>query len=410
MPSRLAALTAAALLLLGTGTAASAGPQTGWVASWGASPASGVPNTDNGYPNHSIRNVVHLSLGGTAVRVHLSNAFGRSPLVIGAATVALGRGSTSADAVSGTVSELTFGREPSITIPAGAEAVSDPVQMRVPDEADLLVTTFVPTPSGPVTYHPAAQQTSFYATDGDHTAEESGAAFPLATSAWHYVTGVDVRAPAARGAVVALGDSITDGIHSTPNANRRWPDFLADRIMAQPAGRRMGVLNAGISANRLLLDGGGPLGGSAVSAGVNALARLDRDVLSRPGATTVIVLLGINDIQQTPHRTDPAPIVAALRQIIEQAHARDFTVVGGTLTPFKGWRVHNETLESVRQSVNAFIRSGAFDAVADFDAALADPADPLRMWPSYDSGDHLHPSDAGYEAMANAVPLAALGH
>ncbi|GAA2352925.1 SGNH/GDSL hydrolase family protein [Nonomuraea africana] len=410
MPSRLAAIAAAVLLLLGLGGAANAGPQSTWIASWGTAPASGVPNTDNGYPNYSIRNIVHLSLGGTAVRVHLSNAFGRSPLVIGHATVALAQRPTAADAVPGTLNELTFGHEPTIIIPAGAEAVSDPVPMTVPDEADLLVTTFVPTPSGPVTYHPAAQQTSFYATDGDHAADESGASFPLTTAAWHYVTGVDVRAPAARGSVVTLGDSITDGVRSTPNANRRWPDFLADRLLAQPRSRRMGVLNAGISANRLLLDGGTPLGGSGVTAGVNALARLDRDVLSRPGATTLIVVEGINDIQQTPNQTDPAPIIAALRQIIERAHARGFKVVGGTLTPFKGWRVHNETLESVRQSVNAFIRSGAFDAVADFDAALADPEDPLRMWPPYDSGDHLHPSDAGYQAMANAIPLSALAH
>jgi lysophospholipase L1-like esterase len=286
-------------------------------------------------------------------------------------------------------------------VPAGADVLSDPAMLRVPDDTDLLVTTYVPTPSGPVTYHPAAAQTSFFTRNGDVTAEESGASYNEQTSVWHYVTGVDVQGSTAPGSVATLGDSITDGVGSTTGANRRWPDFLADRLLASP--RRLGVVNAGISANRLLLDVPGS------GAGRNALARLDNDVLSLGTVQTLIVLEGINDIQQDPHQTDPTQIIAAHRQIIAQAHARGIRVIGATLTPFKGWRVYDQTLENTRLAVNDFIRtSGLYDGVADFDAAVRDPQDPLRMLPAYDSGDHLHPGDAGYQAMAAAVNLGQL--
>jgi lysophospholipase L1-like esterase len=211
---------------------------------------------------------------------------------------------------------------------------------------------------------------------------------------WHYVSGVDVQG-GAEASIVTLGDSITDGVGSVAGANHRWPDYLADRLHG-----RYGVLNAGISANRLLLDVPGS------GAGQNALSRFDRDVLSVGGVRTLIVLEGINDIQQDPHQTDPAAITSAYRQLVTQAHARGIRVLGGTLTPFKGWRVYDETLEATRTAVNTFIRgSGVFDGVVDFDAAVRDPADPLRMLPAYDSGDHLHPGDAGYERMAAAVRL-----
>lgn len=203
----------------------------------------------------------------------------------------------------------------------------------------------------------------------------------------------------ANGSVVTLGDSITDGVGSTVGTNRRWPDVLADRLKASQ--RRLGVLNAGISGNRLLLDG--------TDFGRNALARLDEDVLSLGGVRTLIVLEGINDIQQSPNQTDPEQIINAYKQIIAQAKARGIRVIGGTITPFKGWRVWNETLEATRQSVNTFIRtSGAFDGVVDFDAAIRDSQDPLRMKPEFDTGDHLHPNDAGLRAMGEAVPLALL--
>jgi lysophospholipase L1-like esterase len=367
----------------------------GWVGTWAAAPAAGVPNTSDGYPGFSIRNVVHTSVGGTQTRVHLSNAFGTTPLTLGHVTVAVA--ASGPTAVPGSLRSLTFGGSPTVVVPAGAEALSDPVALRVPADADLLVTTFVPTKSGPVTFHPAAQQTSYFTRTGDFSASESGTPFNEQTTVWHYVSGVDVQGTAGA-SVVTLGDSITDGVGSAANANHRWPDYLADRLQG-----RFGVLNAGISANRLLLDVPGS------GAGQNALSRFDRDVLSVGGVRTLIVLEGINDIQQDPHQTDPAAIISAYRQLIAQAHTRGIRVLGGTLTPFKGWQVYNETLEATRQAVNNFIRTagtpGGFDGVIDFDAAIRDPADPLRMLAAYDSGDHLHPRDAGYQRMAAAIPV-----
>ncbi len=364
----------------------------GWAGTWAAAPASGVPNTPDGYPGYSIRNVVHTSVGGGRARIHLSNAFGTSAVTFGHVTVAVE--ATGADAVPGTLRSLTFGGAPSVVVPNGAEVLSDPVGLRVPADAKLLVTTYVPTKSGPVTYHPAAAQTSYFTRAGDFTASESGAPYTEQTSVWHYVSGVDVQG-GAEATVVTLGDSITDGVGSTSGANHRWPDYLADRLHG-----RFGVQNAGISANRLLLDVPGS------GAGQNALSRFDRDVLGVGGVRTLIVLEGINDIQQDPHQTDPDAITSAYRQLVAQAHARGIRVLGGTLTPFKGWGVYDDTLEATRTAVNRFIRtSNVFDAVVDFDAAVRDPADPLRMLPAYDSGDHLHPGDAGYERMAAAVRL-----
>jgi lysophospholipase L1-like esterase len=374
----------------------------GWVGTWGAAPAGPVPDTPNGYPNYSIRNVVHTSVGGSSARVRLSNLFGTAPLVMGHASVAVGAATGTADAVPGTVRELKFGGSPSVTIPAGAEVQSDAVALTVPDDTDLLVTTFTPVPSGPVTYHPAASQTSFFTRNGDHALDATGAAYGERTSVWHYVTEVDVRGSGANGSVVTLGDSITDGVGSTAGANHRWPDLLADRMKTLPKPLRHGVVNSGISANRLLL--GGPGG-----AGRNALARFNDDVLTKTGVRTLIVLEGINDIQQDPHQTDPNQIIGAYKQIVARSHAAGIRVLGGTITPFKGWRVYDETLEATRLAVNEFIRNGGlFDGVVDFDAAIRDPQDPLIMKAEYDSGDHLHPGDAGYQAMAEAVRLARL--
>ncbi|MFC0115648.1 SGNH/GDSL hydrolase family protein [Kibdelosporangium aridum] len=397
---RLLAVGMAAAATIGL-VATSSGAQTpgGWVGTWAASPASGVPNTENGYPNFSIRNVVHTSVGGGTVRVRLSNAFGTKPLQLGQVTVAVAVEPNSPRAVPGTVRTLKFGGSQTITVPPGAEVLTDAAVLRVPEDSDLLVTTYVPTPSGPVTYHPAALQTSFFNRTGNFTTDESGTPYNERTNVWHYVSGVDVQGSTATASVVTLGDSITDGVGSTAGANRRWPDVLADRLKASK--RRLGVLNAGISGNRLLLDG--------TDFGRNALARLDEDVLSLGGVRTLIVLEGINDIQQTPHQTDPEQIINAYKQIIAQAKARGIRVIGGTITPFKGWRVWNETLEATRQAVNTFIRpGGAFDGVIDFDAAIRDTQDPLRMKPEFDTGDHLHPNDAGLRAMGEAVPLALL--
>lgn len=400
---RLLVFGAVLVTLVGSGVVASSATTParhtpgGWVGTWAAAPGTGVANTPNGYPNYSIRNVVHTSVGGNQARVRLSNTFGTSPLTLGHVTIAVAESGTAPAAKPGTMRTLTFGGQPSVVVPAAAEVLSDPVRLAVPRDGDLLVTTYVPTPSGPVTYHAFAGQTSFFTRSGDVADQESGAAFTEQTNVWHYVSGVDVRSNAA-GSVVTFGDSITDGVGSTSNTNRRWPDLLSDRLRG-----RLGVLNAGISGNRLLLD----VPGSAF--GRNALARFADDVLSQGDVRSIIVLEGINDIQQTPHQTDPAAIISAYRQLSAQAKARGIRVIGATMLPFKGWRVWDETLEATRVAVNTWIRtSGEFDAVIDFDKATRDPADPQRLLAAYDSGDHLHPGDAGYQAMANAIDLSKL--
>ncbi|KJK44278.1 SGNH hydrolase [Lentzea aerocolonigenes] len=367
-----------------------------WVGTWATAPSSAVPGTDNGYPNFSMRNIVHVSAGGKEIRVRLSNAYGRAPIQFGAVTVARAAGQDTPTALPGTMRTLTFGGSTSITAPPGSDVISDGVHLDVPADSDLLVSVFTPSPGGPVTHHSLTMQNSYFTRDGNRTSDESGAAYNERTTAWHYVSGVDVRTTTLRGSVVALGDSITDGANSTWGANLRWPDQLADRVNT-----RLGVLNAGISGNRLLLD--------SDWAGPNALSRLNRDVLTQTGVRSVIVFEGINDIQQTPHETDPAKIIAALRQIAQRAHDRGLRVIGATITPFKGWNSYTSELEAVRQAVNTFIRgSKDFDAIIDFDAVIRDPADPQRIRPDYDQGDHLHPGDKGFEAMAKAVKIAAL--
>ncbi|MBB5855546.1 GDSL-type esterase/lipase family protein [Amycolatopsis umgeniensis] len=373
--------------------------ETGWVGTWGTSQAGPA---SAGYAGYSIRNVVHTSVGGNRARVTFSNKFGTAPLTLGAATVASRGSGETADAVPGSVRRLTFAGQPTVTVPAGDDVTSDPLDFAVPEDADLLVTTYTPDSPGVATHHPSASQTSFLA-QGDVSAAESGARFTERTGSWFYVEEIDVQGAPAAGSVVAFGDSITDGGYSTSGANHRWPDYLADRMKVLPAAQRRGVLNSGVSANRLLLDGGD------VPILRSGLSRLDDDVLDRTGVRTAIVLMGINDLLQTPRQNDPAALAAGYRNLVDRLHAKGIKVIGATLTPFKGWWGHDSGLEATRTGVNELIRSGGiFDGVADFDAAVRDPADPSAMRPEFAAEDKLHPSDAGNEALAAAIELAGL--
>ncbi len=387
----------------GARTRGSADPASSgsWVGTWSTSAAAAEPRTTlRGMSGMSIRNVIRASVGGSSARIQLSNFYSARPLRITHASVALAAAPSNPTAAAGTMHRLTFGNRSWVTIPPGKAATSDPVRLDVPDAADLLVTTYAPEASGSVTYHPHARQTSYMAR-GDRTEDTAGAAYTEQSPYWRYLTGVDVWSKEAQGSVAVIGDSITDGITSTAGANRRWTDFLAERLRTEPGAPRLGVLNQGISGNRVLSDGtqyppNNPSG----------LSRFHRDVLSRTGVKAVIIELGINDILRIPHQTDPNKIVAGLKRMTEQAHARGLRVVGATLTPFYGHRGYTPRLDAVREQINAQIRAGkVFDEVVDFDKALRDPVSPLRLRPTFDSGDHLHPSDAGYRAMARALNL-----
>jgi lysophospholipase L1-like esterase len=361
------------------------------VVTWGAStdrtPAT-VTVTDQ-----TVRNIVHTSIGGRGLRISLSNAFGSQPVVFGSAYV--GIQDTGAAVVPGSNRQVTFSGNAAVTIPVGGTVLSDPLPGYLPPESTLAVSLYLQGAAGTVTGHNLATQTSYVSSAGDHSAEQDGAAFTTTISRWYWLDSVIVTAPQTVDAVAALGDSITDGLRSTPGANRRWPDVLARRLLQRPAPREMGVLNEGISGNRVLADG----------AGVSAQARLDRDVLAKPGVKTIIFLEGINDINGG-QATSPEQLISAYRQLIARAHAEGNCILGATMTPFKGLGAFTDAKEAIRSAVNEFIRtSGEFDGVVDFDLVTRDPADPLRFLPVYDSGDHLHPSDAGYEAMGNAVDL-----
>ncbi|MFI7098491.1 SGNH/GDSL hydrolase family protein [Streptomyces sp. NPDC050161] len=372
-----------------------------WVGTWSAAAAAAEPGTLDGYAGMSIRNVVHTSVGGSSARIQLSNLYGTRPLPVSHASLALAATTGNPTAATGSMRRLSFGGRQAVTIPAGGAVTSDPVGLTVPHDTDLLVTTYSPSPSGPATYHPYARQTSYLAR-GDRTEDDTGAAYTEQSPYWRYLTGVDVWSREAHGSVVAIGDSITDGITSTVGANHRWTDFLAERLRNEPDAPRLGVLNQGISGNRLLVNGSrfSPNNGPSV------LSRLERDALSRTGVKAVVVEIGLNDLFKSPRQLDPEKIVGGMREIVNEAHARGLRVTGGTLSPFGGHRGYSPKLNEVREQVNKIIRSGTvFDEVVDFDKALRDPAHPLRLRPSYDSGDHLHPSDQGYRAMADALDL-----
>jgi lysophospholipase L1-like esterase len=395
------------------GGASAAAPAHGggprWTGTWTSSQIAsfpgfpGVPNWSGGLDNHSVRQVVRASRGGSTVRIRVSNVYGAAPLRLTGASIA--RAGEGPAVLPGTLRPVRFGRSQSAVVPAGREAVSDAVALRVSPLERLTVTLYFATPTGPSTFHLTAQATVYRAT-GDHLYDQGGGSFGETSDSSYYLSGVEVSGQhrGSRGAVVAFGDSITDGVASTLDTDNRYPDELAERLVA--AGRPVGVLNAGISGNQVLAD--------AAGFGERATARFQRDVLDQPGVRTVIVLEGINDIGLGALNGMPVTaqqLIEGHRALIRAAHAHRVKIIGATLTPFEGAMpgYYTDEGEAVRDELNHWIRtSGEYDAVVDMERALADPADPDRLRPEFDSGDGLHPNDAGMRAMAAAVDLRTL--
>jgi lysophospholipase L1-like esterase len=371
-----------------------------WVGTWTAAPA---PAEGAAFSNHTLRMIPRVSIGGSRLRVRISNAYGVRPLAIGAAWVGL-RGAGPA-VVPGSNRRLTFGGETGATIAAGALVVSDPVDLDAAALSDLAVSVHLPQdlPASFGLTGRYARQTNYVSPPGDFAAEDVMPVGRL-TDDWYFVCGVDVVAPRTTGAVVAVGDSLTDANISTHDGHHSWPAQLARRLVARPGGRPVAVMNQGLGGNRILHDIRGDSG----------LRRFDRDVLAQPGVTHTVIMLGTNDLRNRPGKAEEevtAPqMIAGLKQFAVRGQARGVKVIIGTLTPFENetflpgaW---NPRREAVRQAVNEWLRkTDAFDAIVDFDQALRDPDHPTRMQPIYDCGDHLHPSDLGYRTMGDAIDL-----
>jgi len=375
-----------------------------WVTTWLASPSQPpfrgeAPRiVELKFDQQTIRQIAHISLGGWEVRLKLANTFGTEPLTLGSVHVA--RQAIGDTIVANSDRTVLFGGQPAITIPPGAVALSDPVALSVPPGSNLSLSLYLPQPVTCSTLHYFNQQTSYVAA-GDQTAAST--LTPTTTFlSWIYLTAIDVAAPSSAATIVAFGDSITDGFASTDDANRRWPDLFFARVAK--AGRRpWAVANAGLSGNRVIHDAA-----KRREFGPSALARFDRDVLAQAGVTHLIVLEGINDIAHPggdaplSETVSAAELIAGYEQLISRAHEKNIKVMGCTILPFSG----SGAKEALRAQVNAWMREGtAFDAVTDFDRLMRDPAERTRLLPQYDCGDHVHPNDAGYLAMANAIDL-----
>jgi lysophospholipase L1-like esterase len=418
------------VLIAGVALASSAYAQDHWVATWAAAPQQpavarppvartpvpgcetpapppvapggqargGIPPAPTNFNDQTVRMIVHTSIGGRRARVTLTNAYGTTPLKIGAAHVAL-RGKES-ETVAGSDRVLMFNGKPTTTIPQGAQMMSDPIDLNVPSLGDLAVSVYIAAESGLPTNHATGLHTTYIAKG--NVAGERVLNDTTTTRSYYFISAIEVMAPADTGALVAFGDSITDGATSTNDTDRSWPSVLANRLITTPNAPKLSVVNQGISGNRLLVDG----------AGVNALARFDRDVLSMSGVKWLIVMEGINDIgntlsgngSQTPVTADE--LIGAMKQMIDRAHTHQIKVIGATLTPYECAAYYSEKGEEVRQAVNRWIRSGgAFDEVLDFDKVTQDSAKPKSFKPTFNNGDHLHPNDAGYKAMADSIDL-----
>ncbi len=374
-----------------------------WVATWATAqqiPEPGNALSPDDLTDATVRQIVHTSIGGTAFRVRLSNAFGTTALTLTSVHIAAAASPASSDIVVGSDRPLTFSGVQQVTIPPGAEYLSDVVDTALPAASDLAISYHIATPPAQETSHPGSRATS-YLVHGDHVADTTLDA-PKTFDHWFDISAVDVRAGAGA-AIVALGDSITDGHGATTNGNDRWTDALARRTL----GLNLSVVNYGIGGNHMTTDGLGP----------NVLARFDRDVLAPAGVKYVILFEGVNDLGKDSRERDLTPaehqavvagITSAYQQAIDRAHAHGLKIYGATITPFVGSDYYhpNAAVEADRQAVNAWIRAaGHFDAVIDFDAVVRDPAAPDHLLAAYDCGDHLHPSAAGYKAMGDAVDL-----
>jgi len=407
LPGAVALLVAAVSLTLMAASrpAAARAGAAGWLTSWSAAPQRAMARTltDRGFDDQTIREVIFASAGGDPIRLELTNAYGTRPLRVGRVTVAETDPRDPGTAVAlGQIHPVTFGGSASAVIPAGEQLRSDPVAIRVEPLEDLVVSVYLPDRTGPATYHLDGQQLSWISAPGDHAADAGAAAFTTSTLSWFYLSGLIVRSADVAGTVVAFGDSITDGVGSTANADARWPNDLARRLDAL-GGPVLSVADEGIGGNRIL--------GNSPCCGISAQARFTRDALDQPGVKDIIVLEGINDIgigitHPAIEQVSAARIIAADKRMIAEAHARGLRIFGATIVPFQGAGYFTAAGENIREQVNEWIRtSRAFDGVIDFDAVMSDPSDPLRLNPIYDSGDHLHPDDAGYQAMADAVNL-----
>ncbi|HEY4004477.1 MAG TPA: SGNH/GDSL hydrolase family protein [Pseudonocardia sp.] len=367
------------------------------MSAWSPSMTTGGPS----FGNQTIRMVMHSSIAGSHARITLSNRFSDTPLTVGAVDIAV-QAHGGAE-VPGSSRTVTFGNASSATIPAGAQLISDVIPISVDTGENLLVSLYLPTTTGVSTWHSDAFDTTYLAS-GDHTGDNSAAGFTTTTTSWYYLAGLDLVSHTARGAVVAFGDSITDGYHSSTGTYQRWPDDLARRLAAEPGPQRLSVVDAGIGGNRVLTDV------PNLWQGISALKRFSHDALGQPGVKDVILFEGINDIGNNagPSNTPltAQDLIDGYKALINEAHAAGVTIIGATLMPDEGNGYYSPAAEAIRQTVNDWIRtSGALDGYIDFDLAMRSPTDPHALNPSYDSGDHIHPNDAGMQAMANAVNL-----